>query len=423
MSDAGNIDIGSKLGAPKPTGANDKKVINTDSEPSIKSNNKGDLVKKENKSIYKNRSNSQESFNSSNSEANAEETEAKGYKFSAKNPILESKLSNRKIVKANNKKEKKAPPQPSLRVRLSPKGVAVNPRKVKPHVPGRLKSFFDDRIKMIDKLTDAIDIETVDDSKLSLINKHAKKLLGLNREFSNNASIAEMLNIDIDIAKQDPASIIKLLENKAELLAEDQDLQFYVTEIINQMNQPNHVLTSLLQLFMPLPLPFLFAEIDDEFDEDEEELYEDDNENFFSGGDDKNEDEEEDDEHKFDSEASLSIKTINFNKMHFIIKYNKKLNKIKVGIKGDATATELAIPIETNLEDVIEDDVNDIDYLLRLWSDNIMRVTETRILKVRSKGKLEPVILKACNSILNTISESDIDLDEDENISASYKMI
>lgn len=423
MSDAGNIDIGSKLGAPKPTGPNDKKVPISEPSVSSKSNKKGDLVKKENQSIYKSRSSSQESFsNSKESEAKAEE--AKNYKFSAKNPILESKLSNRKIVKVNNNKEKKAPPQPSLRVRLSPKGVAINPRKVKPHVPGRLKSFFDDRIKMIDKLTEAIDIETADNSELSLINKHAKKLLGFNREFSSSSSIAEMLDIDMDIAKQDPTEIIKLLESKAELLAEDQDLQFYLNDIIAQMNQPRQVLTSLLQLFMPLPLPFLFAEPDEEFVEDEDELYGDDNENFFSGGDEGSEqDEEEDDEYKFDAEASLSIKTINFNKMHFIIKYNKTLNKIKIGIKGDPSATELAIPIETNLEEIIEDDVNDIDYLLRLWSDHVLRVTETRVLKIRSKGKLEPLVLKACNSILNTISESDIDLDDDDAIDASYKMI
>lgn len=421
MSDPGNIDIGSKLGAPKPTAANDKKVPISDSTPSNNLNKKGEIVKKENKSMYKSRSSSQESFNSSSSEPEA--TEPKGYKFSAKNPVLESKLSNRKIIKTNNDKDKKAPPQPSLRVRLSPKGVAINPRKVKPHVPGRLKSFFDDRIKMIDKLTDAIDVETIDTSELSLVNKHAQKLLSSNREFSSSSSIAEMLNIDMSIAEQDPAEIIKLLEAKSELLAEDQDLQFYVNEIINQMNQPTQVLTSLLQLFMPLPLPFLFAGIDEEFEEDEEELYEDDNENFFSGDDEKKDDDDEDEEFHFDAEASISIKTINFNKMHFLIKYNKKLNKMKIGIKGDPSATELAIPIETNLEDIIEDDVNDIDYLLRLWSDQVLRVTETRVLKVRSKGKLEPLILKACNSILNTISESDIDLDEDDTINASYKMI
>lgn len=419
MSDTGNIDIASKLGKPKPIAANEKKELK--SEPiATKKNSKADFVKQENKSVYKEPASSQESFKSSNSDSKTEiKGENKSYKFSANNPILESKLSNRQKFQIENKKNKKAPPQPSLRVRLSPKGVAINPRKVKPHMPGRLKSFFDDRIKMIDKLEEAISIDKLELNQLNLLNEFSKNLLASKREFLNNSSLAELLDINIDIADLTKDKLVLLLKDKSKLLAEDIDLQEYLNNIVLQIQQNNQLLSSLLQLFMPLPLPFLFVEIDEEFENDEEELYGDDDENFLSSGE---EDSEEDDE-VYDSEASLSIKTMNFNKILFIIKYSRKLNKLKLGIKGDASATELAIPIETNLEEAIEDDVDNIDYLLRLWNDRVLRVTESRILKVRSKGNLSPIILKACNSILNTISESDINLDDDDTISASYNMI
>jgi hypothetical protein len=82
-----------------------------------------------------------------------------------------------------------------------------------------------------------------------------------------------------------------------------------------------------------------------------------------------------------------------------------------VNINGDPSAMEIAIPVESNLDDLIGDDLKDIDYLIKIWDDNIVRVTEKRDLKVSGRGQLNPIILKACNSVLETIQDSDIDLD------------
>ena len=75
---------------------------------------------------------------------------------------------------------------------------------------------------------------------------------------------------------------------------------------------------------------------------------------------------------------------------------------------------ELAIPIESNMEDLIYDELDDINYMIKVWKENVLRMTDKRILKVRADGKLNPMILKACNSILETIQDSDIDLGDTE---------
>jgi hypothetical protein len=420
VSDSGNIDIGSNLGTPRLPAASEKKLITDNTELSNSSSNKSKTVRNENKSVYKNNANSQEYFIKSNLDKDQNVSEKpKGFNYSPQDPILESKLVNRKPIVVNNNKLRKAPPEPSIRVKLSPKGVAINPRRVQPNIPGRLKSFFDDRIKMLDKLNHALKDEGLNDDSINLITNNSDKLFGLNGNLAVNPSIAEILGFSEDIVERPLNEIVAFLEDGITSL-NDEDLQFFVKGIIQQLSHSNYFLASLLQLFMPLPLPFLFAEIDDEFKDDEEELYQDDDEDFFKEEEDDKDEEDEQDEEM--SMVSLSIKTKNFSKMHFIIKYYKKSNKIKIAIKGDPSATEIAIPIETNLEEVLEDDIEDIDYFLCLWNDSIIRTADTRILKVISCNSVDKVVLKACNSILKTLSESDIELDEATIADDDYKM-
>jgi len=68
----------------------------------------------------------------------------------AKNPILFEQLKNTEARLPNLNKPKQAPPDPSLRVKLSPKGYPINPRKVKPQIPGRLNPFFDNGISPLE---------------------------------------------------------------------------------------------------------------------------------------------------------------------------------------------------------------------------------------------------------------------------------
>jgi hypothetical protein len=417
VTDSGNIDIGYNLSNSKLTDPSEKKTVSKNSDASSSASNKSELVRNENKSVYKNKAESQENFTKSNSSLDSKSSEKpKGFNYSPQDPVLESKLINRKPVVVDNKKLRKSPPEPSLRVKLSPKGVAINPRRVKPNIPGRLKSFFDDRIKMLDKLNSAIELESINSDELSLINEYSKNLLGFNSEFVKDATIAELLNITEDIVDKPVQEIIALLEDRIDLLIVDKDLQLYVMGIIQQLHHSNYFLASLLQLFMPLPLPYILAEIDEEFEEDEEELYKDDEEDFLS------EEEKEEEDESDVSLASVSIKTKNFSKLHFIIKYYKKLNKLKLSIKGDPSATEIAIPVETYLEELLDDVVDDIDYFLRLWKDPVIRAIDTRILMVSSSKNLDKIVLQACNSILKTVSKSDIDLDESSVVDDDYKM-
>jgi hypothetical protein len=423
VSDSGNIDIGSNLGTPRLSAPSEKKSVSDKAENPVSASNKSQTVRNENKSVYKNNANSQEYFIKSNLDKDQNVSEKpKGFNYSPQDPILESKLVNKKPVVVNNNKLRKAPPEPSLRVKLSPKGVAINPRRVQPNIPGRLKSFFDDRIKMLDKLNYALKEGGLSDDSMNLITNNSDKLFGLNGNLAVNPSIAELYGFTEDIVDRPLNEIVALLEDNMNSL-KDEDLQFFVKGIIHQLNYSNYFLASLLQLFMPLPLPFLFAEIDDEFKDDEEELYQDDDEDFFKEEEDDNENEENDDKENDDvSMASLAIKSKNFSKMHFIIKYYKKSNQIKIAIKGDPSATEIAIPIETNLEEVLEDEVDNLDYFLRLWNDPILRSNDIRVLKVGSSNKVDKVVLKTCNSILKTLSESDIDLDETSTFDDDYKM-
>ena len=320
------------------------------------------------------------------------------------NPVLAAKLQNPKKLNLPTKKPKQKPPEPGTRVQLAPKGRAINPRRVKPHLPGRLQSVFDDRIDNMSKLDEAL--ASANDS-VNLINEYARKLLlthGI-AEMRSFDSLAMLLGLDVSIADLEKNALILLLEEKIQEFSDEPQLRQILSEIVIQINlsEQNNFLRPLLQFFLPIPFQFEFSDVDEEFEEDERETRR------------MEERQQKDDElEEFDSSTSLSIHTINYNKIHLFLGYTMETNTLQVFLNGDPIAMELAIPVESNMEDVIYDELNDIEYMMKVWSENVMRMTDKRILKVRSSGKLNPMLLKACNSILETIQESDIDLDDGE---------
>ncbi|MDA0771818.1 MAG: hypothetical protein O3C63_02635 [Cyanobacteria bacterium] len=350
-----------------------------------------------NNSLYKANSDSQtaQSLQADTSKVNND------FDLRAKNPILVAKLEQKSNIQIINKKAKAKPPKPTVQVQA---GRAINPRKVKPHIPKRLQPTYEDHVDNITKLGDAL---VRGEDGMKLINEYARGMLesfgvGNMRSFD---SLATLFGIDESVADMDRDQLLDLFESKQEEFSDEPELKKILHNIVFQIREINldysNYLVPLLQLFLPIPFEFEFAEPDEEFEEDEEETKEDQS----------RQDGNSEDEEQFDSIASISIKTINFNKIHILIYYKESNSQLIVNINGDPTAMEIAIPIESNLDDLIGDDLNDIDYLIKIWGDNVLRVSEKRVLKVSARGKLNPIILKACNSVLETIQDSDIDLD------------
>ncbi len=335
------------------------------------------------------------------------------------NPILAAKLQNPSKPKLPTKKIKQKPPAPGTKVQFAPKGRAINPRRVKPHLPSRLQSFFDDRIDNLAKLEEAL--SSANDS-VNLINNYARKLLASHgtKEMSSFESLAVLLGLEVDIADLSKDQLIDLLSEKMQEFSSEPQLKEILSEVILQINlsEQNNFLRPLLQFFLPIPFQFEFADVDDEFEEDERETRRREKKKKAKSSD-KNTDDDDNEEEleEYDSSTSLSIYTLNYNKIHFFMGYNEESNQLQVSLTGDPAAMELAIPVESNMEDVIYDDLNDINYQIKVWQNNITHPCDKRILKVRAEGKLNPILLKACNSILETIQDSDIDLGDDSNSS------
>jgi len=288
--------------------------------------------------------------------------------------------------------------------------VAINPRKVKPSIPARLQSFIDDTKNPLDKLAQALD-ENYD---VNLANIYAKKLINEEAETLIN-SLAEAFNLDEDLMELTKSKFI----NQLKVLQQEEDLNpshlVVIKSIIQALEsrQDANLLAYIMQFFLPSPFPYVFAELDEEFYEDEEELKREFNQEDKGEQDEDDSQEDTDDVEHPDCVCSLSIKTKNYNKIHFYIKQNTKSNCIKVLIKGDSSASEIIIPIESEIEDILFDRVNSINYDVSTWQDSVLRITEQKVIKSRLEGKLNPVMLKLCNAILRGINNNDINLYDD----------
>lgn len=419
---ADNIDA-SKLSSPKPTKSSKPSKpgeLLPANVPAPSNSSRVKEIKTENKSRYSAPSAAQQGKQTNNEEVLQKLNPSKEEVIKMTNPVLAAKLAAGKLDKQKVKKIKKTPPNPSPKIAKKLGGTPINPRRNKPSVPGRLKGFFDDRIKSLDKLAEALKI---DDKQI--IDKYkdlAKSLYEQSFELQQSRSFAEILDLDLQLFENDLEQLSILLNEKIHLIDES-DLQEFYTKLIGQLSSlpQDQVIVPILQLFLPLPFGFIFADPDIEFEEAYQELIEEDDHRFLK--DEDKSDKDKDDENSSDPSVIMLIRTMNYNKILFILKYNIRSRKLKLAIKGSPVATELAIPIESNLEDVLIDDVKDIDYLLRLWRENVLKITESRVLKIKSTGALNPILLKACNSILQTIYESDIDLNDNSVIDGDYNLI
>jgi hypothetical protein len=399
MADSGKINKNhdfAKPGSPKPSQAS-----------SESSTPKSNPKPKTSSDIYKGSTNSQSSL-LINIEANKSnkndvpvsklELPSPELDLKAKNPILFEQLKNSEARLPDLNKPKQAPPDPSLRVKLSPKGYPINPRKVKPHMPGRLNPFFDNGISALERLAMSLGEKNL----VNVNNLYADSLLKDYMSSYQSSSIADLLNLEYTIFHQDTNFITDFLSARAELLAEDQFLYDSLRNIINILQQSHNPIQQILQLYLPFPLTFMVKDLDQEFENDETELKEDSRE----GKNQDSKEEEQEDEEDVD-EVSISVTTLNFNKMHFLIRFLKSSNEVKIFIKGDSSSSEISIPIEMAIDDALYGEVDHLDFHNSLWRRPVPLDSKTRFLKIKHKGKIDSRMISVTRTILETIASND----------------
>jgi hypothetical protein len=330
----------------------------------------------------------------------------------AKNPTLAAKLEGRDNPKSKMGKDiknKRKPPKPSTHVLLNQgRSKAINPHKPQIILPKRLQALKEKNINNLQELKEALGaVEASQDPRL--IAQYTKKLLKQAQDQSQGQSLANWLKLDVSVIQSGREALIRKLSDFYKTCSEDQDLANLVAEIIADLKQPElSFLRPLTMLFMPLPLPFVYFDPDEEFLEDEEELLNDYDEE--SSGE-EDEEEENDDAYvrHYDSGASLAIKTLNYGKLHLLVNYDSRSDRMFLYIKGDEVAEELAVALESNLEAALKQGTELMPSELKLWHDNVLRITESRTLAVDSRGKLSEQLLRACNNLLETVLKSDIE--------------
>jgi len=310
------------------------------------------------------------------------------------NPIVRAQLEKVTGSSPRPNRFKKTPPLPHTRFREHQRGYAINPRKVKPAMPERLKAFFDSQMKNIDRLTKSLDVFQAKDS--------SKKFTAIDLK---EQSLASLLHLNEDILEKDISSLVKTLEEALEYCDEDRSLKSFIGEVLNELaqSQQEFNINPFLKLFIPIYFPYVFRNADSGFDKDLEELYKDDDEKFFGDGSEDNPEED------FEDMIAMEIFTANFGKLLFILKLNKARSKLRLAVKGDSLALELAMFIESSVEDSVNNEIDDVQYLLRLWQDNSLKVSEERSIMIKSEGQIDALLLRVANCILDTVYRSDED--------------
>ena len=318
----------------------------------------------------------------------------------------------------SEKADKKKPPKMSLRTKLMPKR-PINPKRPLPDIPGRLKSTtVNDPRKQLRDAVNILDQRAAYEDP-NLISQYAKKLLKGGMDIENK-SLAAIFGFDESLADLDMEALRTYAESKLSSTELSEELKLMLGEAINQINQSEtQTLKPFIQLFFPLPFPFMFLEIDDEVWRDDEELLSDDEE----GEEDEDSDEEEDEDDEFnpETEAKIAINTLNYGKLHMNLQYDSKESRFKLSVKGDEIAQDLIDIVESNLDLGLEESELSQNQL-KIWHDNVLRITETRTLQINSEGKLNSEFLKACNIILKSIADNDKG-SNNKNIEAEYKVL
>lgn len=446
MVDAGNTGKAGNIG-PKPNIGKPSKKIEfkpADDNKQIQQQ-KAETTSKQNKTVFKSPSPSSEKIvsdqankdsvqkqktenkNATNlQEGSQKETSGlKKHQKVVKNPKVAAFLKkgagenlNKKPV--NGKSNKQKPPPMSYRTLYAPK-YPLNPRRIKPDIPKRLQSNNPaDSLKI---LQEALNFDPSKDQ--NLIAQYTKKLIAQGKESGSNEilTFAQLIGVNESIAQLKESEIRKTLISKLlELEVSSEELALIIDDLIGQLNNPETpILKPLIQFFFPLPFPYIIFDLDESFYEDEKELLE---EEFGDEEEEEenNEEEEAEKELKAKTEASMSINTINYGKLHLHLVYDSKDSQMKLSVKGDERVMDLSIALESNIEDAIDQNTLFLQDELRLWHDNVLRITESRSIKIDSKGTLNPMFLKACNSLLETICVNDQEIDTGE-IEGDYKVL
>ena len=340
-----------------------------------------------------------------------------------KNPLLKSKLdlvskSGTSHLNDHHDHNKSKPPKPSLKSLLAPKGnierkmnyeelINLNPQLKK------VSSVQIDNMKELVKTMEG-EMEYIQKEK-TLENKATKKE-------STSSPLTELFDFD-ELFKNFnyndlQYSLAALSENELEDKVKTQ-----IENIHNALSEDNP-LQNFLLLNFPYPFPLYFKALDSEFEdildelEEENERQEKNQDTYDNESEDDNDGDEEDDtEFIPDSIAALSLETYNFGKILALVKYSKDLNKFELSFKGDVNGEELAIAINSNIEFALSADTRIKEKRFRTWKDkaygHIAR-NEQRKIQTFIEGEANPVFLKTCCTLVNSILRSDQEISESE---------
>ncbi|MEB3314823.1 MAG: hypothetical protein VKK32_01235 [Candidatus Melainabacteria bacterium] len=340
-----------------------------------------------------------------------------------KNPLLKSKLdlvskSNKSDLNDHQDHNKSKPPKPSLKSLLAPKGNVDRKMNYEEliNLNPQLKKVSSVQIDNMKELVKTIEGEM----------EHTQKEKTLENKATNKESTSLPLTEIFDFNELFKNFNYKDLQYSLAALSESELEDKVKTQIENTHNalSEDNPLQNFLLLNFPYPFPLYFKELDSEFEdildelEEENERQEKNQDTYDNESEDENDGDEEDDaEFIPDSVAALSLETYNFGKILALVKYSKDLNKFELSFKGDINGEELAIAINSSIEFTLSADTRIKEKRFRTWKDKAyghIATNEQRKIQTFIEGEANPVFLKTCCTLVNSILRSDQEISESE---------
>lgn len=328
-----------------------------------------------------------------------------------KNPILKSKLDLSTKQQAQSQErsndQKAKPPRPSLKSLLSHKGIANKKMSYKELIDlnPSLKKVSSKDVENLQELAKVLEgqyIAELAESEAKTNNKlpHSKQKI-------KQASLAELFQLGDEVLDLDSNELKDLVSELADGL-ESNEIKDNIATVLN-LFQENKPIQNHLLLYFPLPLPFMFKDIDEDFEEELEELRKE-NQEKDQQDETYDEDEDEDEEFQADIEAVISIHTYNFGKLMALLSFSKSLNKIEISFKGAPNAEELAIALSSNLEFELPFETKIKERRYKTWKNKTfpnIPSDQTRPSIIQSKGEADEQFIKACKIIFSSVQKSD----------------
>lgn len=341
-----------------------------------------------------------------------------------KNPLLKSKLdlvskSNKSDLNDHQDNNKSKPPKPSLKSLLAPKGNVDRKMNYEEliNLNPQLKKVSSVQIDNMKELVKTMEGEMQYNLKETALEKKSAR-----KEESINPPLTELFDFNELLKNFNYNDLQYSLAALSESELEDK-VKTQIENTHNALSEDNP-LQNFLLLNFPYPFPLYFKELDSEFEdildelEEENERQEKNQDTYDNESEDENDGDEEDDaEFIPDSVAALSLETYNFGKILALVKYSKDLNKFELSFKGDINGEELAIAINSSIEFTLSADTRIKEKRFRTWKDkaygHIAR-NEQRKIQTFIEGEANPVFLKTCCTLVNSILRSDQEISESE---------